>query len=223
MLNYFLPLKAGSLFRLAAYVRLAGQDMLRLAASLMMSTLLIQAVLAAFLVAALAANHGALDRAVWAFSLAVVAVAIVLLAAHSGIGKWPFLQRIRTGVAAWTNAGPGPFLVLAALAFLLLVFTAARYWAVGQMIGLPLGWSVLTIIACVSSLSALIGVTFGGLGVREAAIIIAARLSGIQDADALAFALLDRALVSAIILPCGLICMAHIRRKFKAADAADND
>ncbi|MGY0797708.1 lysylphosphatidylglycerol synthase domain-containing protein [Lysobacter sp. A286] len=211
MLNYFLPLKAGSLFRLTAYVRLAGQDMLQLAASLLMSTLLIQAVFAALLVAALIASQGAAGPAIWALVLAATAVIAILLVVRSGVGKWPFLGRLRAGIVAWVNAGPGPFFVLVLLALLLLGFTVLRYWAVGRMIGLPLELGVLTIIACVSSLSALIGVTFGGLGVREAAIIIAAHLSGMQDTDALAFALLDRVLVSAIILPFGMLCIRYVR------------
>ncbi len=213
LLNYFLPFKAGSLFRLAAYVRLARQDMLHLVASFTMSALLIQVMFAAFLMVALLASHDASVQAVATLGVAVSAVAAVVLLTRSRLSAWPRLKRLKNGIDAWINGGSGVLAMLALLAFLLLVLTIVRYGAVGWMIGLHPGLAALTLIACVSSLSALVGVTFGGLGVREAAIIVAAHLSGISDGDALAFALLDRLAVSVIVLPAGLACLAYLKRQ----------
>jgi uncharacterized membrane protein YbhN (UPF0104 family) len=223
MLNYFLPLKAGSVFRLMVYARLSGKDVLGLAASFTMSAVLMQVVFALMLTLVLLNDHVAGPRAVLVLVAAFAGAAAVLVFARSRLPEWSLLQRLRMGVHAWAEAEDRFYslIVLSLLALLLLLVTVVRYGAVGNMLQLDLGFSALIVIACASSLSALLGVTFGGLGIRDAAIVIAARLGGMSDTEALAFALIDRLFVSAVVLPAGLLCFAYLKRRLVGAMASE--
>lgn len=213
MLNYFLPLKAGSVFRLMTYARLSGKDVLGLAASFTISAVLMQVVFALLLALVLLHDRVAGPQAALVLLFAVVGVVAIFVVARLRLPEWSLLQRLRAGVDVWTGNSLASMAVLSLLALLLLFVTAVRYGAVGTMLRLDLEFSSLIVIACASSLSALVGVTFGGLGIRDAAIVIAARMGGLSDAEALAFALIDRLAVSMIILPVGLLCFSHLRRK----------
>jgi|GEM_PF-5812193 len=208
--NYFLPLRGGLLIRLAAYSRLAGHDSFALGSVLTSSSLFSQ-LLFANILAILISVRMEIPYWYWALILGSVVLSLATYFAwpvvrHTGLKKYKFLRRITESSYLFFSNGGIVAMKVAVISIALLLFTAVRYILIGDMLVPSENITIFTAlaIAAAASISSIISITSGGFGVREWAVVLAAGLFGVSPSSGLIFALVDRALVTFVLIPFGI-------------------
>lgn len=216
LFNYFLPMRAGLVLRLTQYVRAAGQDPVRLTAALFASALIVQAVGIAVLLVCLYVIREISTPIMLAALAAVLSMGAMTWWAGISRDSAPnwldrAIKRIREGSVALLRNGPRPFMVLTLLSLATLLATAWRYQLVLGMFGAGTEFLTVLALAAGTGLSSLISVTFGGLGVREAAVVLVGSYCGLPAETCLLMALLDRVIVSASVAVAGVPILCKVK------------
>lgn len=207
--NYLLPMRGGLLIRLAAYARLAGHDAFVLGSVLTSSGLFTQFLLAGLL-AILISNHVAIPYWYWILLAGAITASLSTYLAwplikRAKLHKYEFLRRVTEGSHLFYGNGGILALKTASVSMVVLYFTAARYIFIGEMLDPKVDIAMQTslAIAAAAGISSMISITAGGFGVRESAIILIAGIFGVSPSVGLLFALIDRVLVTFIMIPLG--------------------
>lgn len=219
MLNYVVPLKGAVVLR-AAYMKQRYQLSYASYASVTAVTQIITVGMAGLIgcFAILAASSLEHEKELLLLAiLAVVASAgvyVVVSLLDAGqverLGGW--FKKFAAGFSYWRQDGRASvsFLVIAAL---WLLMQGARLWFVFEALGVPVKFPVVLAIQALASISALVAITPGNLGLKEGVTALLASLAGVDPALALLASLLDRAAGVAVVVPLGLAFSRILYRK----------
>lgn len=207
-LSNYLPGRAGILVRgayLYRFHQVSAADYTAVTALWLVGSLL-SAVLLGLAVSAVAVQevHRSLTLMVFGASGAalIAGYAALEFIVSRGTGntratRW--LHRVQRGLRLWRE--PGVWRAwFAVWSFGLLLVMALRYWLALTALGDTSGFAAALIIQCLVSLSVLVSVTPGNVGVREGVAAFGAMLTGVDPQIALLAALIDRAAALVISL-----------------------
>lgn len=221
LMNYFLPLKAGMGLRLGYYARCAEHNVWRLSSALTAATLLSQLVFACVFLMALV-SLGQLPGellvvvliAGGSLGLAVLFARRKRLSISSSGRVKEILEQLQDGLRLILLSGIASAVSIVVLSLLVLVFTAFRLGFGLEMLGQESPFLLAVVLSAAVSISGLVSLTVGGLGVREAAIVLAGQYLGLAPDACLMLALLDRVLVSLVVAILGLPLLSVVQQRF---------
>jgi len=113
----------------------------------------------------------------------------------------------RRFLRSWGVLRASPRLVLYILLLQagVLVAQAFRLWMCFYAIGQPVSLPAVTLASFLGQIGSLIGYTPGGVGFREGGIAIGAAMMGVSEPTAVATSLLDRAVMTVVVIVLGQI------------------
>lgn len=211
MLNYFVPLK-GALVMRATYMKqrygLSFASYASLSAVSQVVTIGMAGLMAGLTIlmsSRLGDQIGLLllaTLAVVASAGVYVAVVVLEIRPRQKLGEW--FDRFAEGFSYWRQNGLASvsFLVTAGLWLLL---QGVRLWLAFVVLGTQVPLSTVLVIQALASMSMVVAITPGNLGVKESVTALLASLSGVDPTVALLASLLDRAVGIAVAIPLGLL------------------
>jgi uncharacterized membrane protein YbhN (UPF0104 family) len=221
-LNFVSPARFGALFRTLACARLARVSFTESLGGQALLALLSVASAGVLACAALPLAARAVDGriAIAIATLPLLAAAAMLLSARAARrarasgGGWLARHIARFGALSDSLAGDPRRLVAAAtLCLASSVFAAVAVHASYAASGAALDFAAAAVLVPVTVLSTFVAFTPGGLGTREALLVIAGASLGLRPETAIAAALLERVVASLVLLASGGPALLWLNRR----------
>lgn len=229
--NYYLPARGGMVVR-AAYLkgvyRFPLSDYAALSVMLTGLTIIIAAFIGLVGLLGLLAQQRSIEgSAAWALVGATGATAGAVTVAFFVAGRLPAHTRIgvaarqfKEGVRQWAASGRG-LVIFLGWTVTLFGLQATRLWLAFRALGVTVDLPSMLVIQAMALIAFVLALTPGNIGVKEGAIVFAARLVRVPADIALLASLLDRAAALVVSLAVGLLSTPYLAARVGSAPPRD--
>lgn len=226
MCNYYLPARGGLIVRGAYLKRQYNFPLSRYTSLVMVSQLLMLGVAATLGIIFLINSKDIFSEnilpllglfgSVLIITLLIYQMMPILAIQSARFDKLkPFLQQFMEGLESWRQARFAT-IYFSLLMVILIFLSGLRLYVCFKALGGPVYFGQIMIIQTIISLSFVISITPGNLGVKEGLTAFSANLLGISPTTALLASLIDRAAAMLVVFSMGLVFSHILIRELKS-------